>query len=81
MGAPSFWDNNDRAQKHISKLNTLKKAVLPVVAFQKKVDDLDVMVELVETASPGEVDSYTKELESSQRDLFDPVRRGRHRGQ
>ena len=65
MGAPSFWDNNDRAQKHISKLNTLKKAVLPVVAFQKKVDDLDVMVELVEAASPGEVDSYTKELESS----------------
>jgi peptide chain release factor 2 len=65
MGAPSFWDNNDRAQKHITKLNTLKRAVLPVVAFQKKVDDLDVMVELVETASPGEVDAYTKELESS----------------
>ena len=65
MGAPSFWDNNDRAQKYITKFNILKKAVLPVVAFQKKVDDLDVMVELVETASPGEVDAYTKELESS----------------
>ena len=33
MGAPTFWDNNDRAQKHIAKLNGLKKAVLPVVAF------------------------------------------------
>ena len=29
MGAPTFWDNNERAQKHIAKLNGLKKAVLP----------------------------------------------------
>ena len=33
MGSPAFWDNTERAQKHIGKLNTLKKAVLPVVAF------------------------------------------------
>ena len=52
MGAPTFWDNSDRAQKHIAKLNGLKKAVLPVVAFQKKVDDVGVMVELVESAGP-----------------------------
>jgi peptide chain release factor 2 len=63
MGAPSFWDNNDRAQKHIAKLNGLKKAVLPVVAFQKKVDDLDVMVELVEAASGAEQEMYAKELD------------------
>jgi peptide chain release factor 2 len=64
MGAPNFWDNNERAQKHIAKLNVLKKSVLPVVAFQKKVDDVGVMVELVEAASPGERESYAKELES-----------------
>jgi peptide chain release factor 2 len=63
MGAPTFWDNNERAQKHISKLNGLKNAVLPVVAFRKKVDDLDVMVELVETASEGEREMYQQELE------------------
>ena len=62
MGAPTFWDNSDRAQKHIAKLNGLKKAVLPVVAFQKKVDDVGVMVELVETAGPGEQDAYASEL-------------------
>src|SRR5471032_620105 len=64
MGAPGFWDNNERAQKHIAKLNILKKSVLPVVAFQKKVDDVGVMVELVEAASPGERESYAQELES-----------------
>ncbi len=63
MGAPSFWDNNDRAQKHIAKLNGLKRAVLPVVAFQKKVEDLDVMVELIEAASEGERESYERELD------------------
>ena len=64
MGAPSFWDNNERAQKHIGKLNGLKKSVLPVVAFQKKVDDLGVMTELIEMASAAERESYEKELES-----------------
>ena len=47
MGAPDFWNNNERAQKHIAKLNGLKKAVLPVVAFQKKIDDVAVMVEQI----------------------------------
>lgn len=69
MGAPGFWDNNERAQKHISKLNTLKRRILPIVAFQKKVDDLDVMVELAETASAGEADAYIKELETSVKDM------------
>ncbi|MSU50164.1 MAG: peptide chain release factor 2 [Opitutus sp.] len=63
MGAPGFWDNNERAQKHIAKLNLLKKAILPVVAFQKKVDDVGVMVELIGAASAGERESYEKELE------------------
>ncbi len=62
MGAPTFWDNSERAQKHIGKLNGLKKAVLPVVAFQKKVDDVTVMAELVEAAEGAERDSYEKEL-------------------
>ncbi len=64
MGAPTFWDNTERAQKHIAKLNTLKKSVLPVVAFQKKVDDVGVMTELVEAASDGEREMYAKELDA-----------------
>ncbi|HVU34570.1 MAG TPA: peptide chain release factor 2 [Opitutaceae bacterium] len=64
MGGPTFWDNNERAQKHIAKLNGLKKAVLPVVAFQKKIDDVGVMTELVEAASAGEKEMYAAELDS-----------------
>ncbi len=65
QGAPDFWNNNERAQKHIAKLNSLKKAVLPVVAFHKRVEDLDVMVELVEAASGAELETYAKELNES----------------
>lgn len=62
MGAPDFWDNNERAQKHINKVNTLKRAVLPVVDFRKKLDDVDVMLELIEAGSPEEKDEFGREL-------------------
>ncbi len=65
MGAPGFWDNNERAQKHIGKLNSLKRAVLPVVAFQKKVDDVGVMIELVEAADGAERETYARELNAN----------------
>lgn len=62
MGSPTFWDNSERAQKHIAKLNGLKKAVLPVVAFQKKVEDVAVMQELIDAAEGAEQESYAREL-------------------
>lgn len=65
MSAPGFWDNNDRAQKHITKVNGLKKAVLPVVEFRKRVDDLDVMLELIEAGSPAEQEEYGRELDAT----------------
>ncbi len=65
MAEPGFWDNNERAQKHIGKLNSLKRAVLPVVAFQKKVEDIGVMQELVESATGAERETYEKEIEDS----------------
>ncbi len=65
QGDPDFWNNNERAQKHITKLNGLKKAVLPVVAFQKKLEDVDVMAELVEAADGAEQETYAKELDAT----------------
>jgi peptide chain release factor 2 len=65
MGAPAFWDNNERAQRHIAKLNTLKRAILPVIAFQKKVDDTDVMLELLGLSDAGEREVHERELLAS----------------
>lgn len=63
MGAPAFWDSNERAQKHIAKLNGLKRSVLPLVGFSRKLGDVDVMLELLEAASEAEREAYSRELE------------------
>jgi peptide chain release factor 2 len=73
MGAPAFWDNNERAQKHIAKLNVLKRSVLPVIAFQKKVDDTDVMLELVEALEGSDREAHEKELEDSVAAMVDEL--------
>jgi peptide chain release factor 2 len=73
MAAPGFWDHSERAQKHIGTLNTLKRTVLPVVAFQRKVDDVGVMVELVEAASPAEQESNTRELDATVGEMIDEL--------
>ena len=69
MGAPAFWDSTERAQKHIARLNNLKRTIAGVVAFNKKLDDASVMVELIETAEPAEQESYAKELDHAVTDM------------
>lgn len=64
MGAPEFWDNNERAQKHIGKLNGLKRAIGPVVDFQKRLGDVDVMLELIDAGNEAEKEEYSRELET-----------------
>jgi peptide chain release factor 2 len=64
MGSPEFWNNQEKAQAHIAKLNILKKSVLPVVAFHKKLADLPVMIELIEAADGAEKEAYAKELDT-----------------
>lgn len=65
MGDPTFWDNNEKAQKHISKLNGLKKTVLPIVAFQKKVEDIGVTLEFVEMSEGAEKEGFEQEVETT----------------
>ncbi|HOG93358.1 MAG TPA: peptide chain release factor 2 [Opitutaceae bacterium] len=63
MGEPTFWDNSDKAQQHIAKLNGLKRAIAPVVDFRKRIADIEVMVELIEASEGAEHDQYAAELE------------------
>ncbi len=63
MGDPAFWNNSDKAQQHIAKLNGLKRTIAPVVAFRKKIADVEVMVELIEASEGAEHDQFAAELE------------------
>jgi peptide chain release factor 2 len=73
MGAPDFWDNNDKAQRHIAQVNGLKKAVLPVVDFCKKIEDIDVMLELIETGSAEEQAEYSAELNTTVTEMLSTI--------
>ena len=75
MGVPGFWDASERAQKHIAKLNTQKRTIAGVVAFNKKLDDAAVMVELIDTAEPAEKESYAKELDLAVADMVEELDR------
>ena len=65
MGTPTFWDNQNVAQRHIAKVNGLKRAIGGLVEFNKRLGDVDVMRELVEAASGDEQEMYAKELDST----------------
>ena len=65
MGAPDFWNNPEKAQKHIAKLNGLKRTIAGVVGFHKRIEDAALMVELIEAATPAEEEAYAKELNAS----------------
>jgi len=65
MGAPNFWDNQNSAQKHIAKVNGLKRAIGGLVDFNKRLADVDVMRELVEAATGDEQEMYASELETT----------------
>ena len=65
MGAPNFWDSQSNAQKHIAKVNGLKRAIGGLVDFNKRLADVDVMRELVEAAAPDEQEMYAAELDST----------------
>lgn len=73
MGAPDFWDNNDKAQRHIAQVNSLKKAVLPVVDFRKKIEDIDVMLELIDAGSAEEKAEYSAELTTTVTEMLGTI--------
>jgi len=73
MGAPTFWDNQIAAQKHIAKVNGLKRAIGGLVEFNKKLSDVHVMVELVESVSGAEQEQYAKELDTTVETLVDEL--------
>ena len=65
MGVPDFWNSNERAQKHIAKLNTLKRTIAGLLAFNKRRDEAGLMVELIEAASPAEAEADARELNAA----------------
>ncbi len=64
MAEPSFWDDQAAAQKVIGEANRLKVTVNPSRDFNKEVDDLKAMQELVdEMGDDPDAEAYVEELD------------------
>jgi peptide chain release factor 2 len=61
---PGFWNNRESAQKVIDELSQLKQKVNPVIAAEKKLDDLKVMLELCEAEPEERQLAHLEELNS-----------------
>jgi peptide chain release factor 2 len=61
MGAPGFWDNQDKAQAVVSQVNQFRGQITPLIKFKAAVEDLEVMIELCRDASEEEREQYEAE--------------------
>ena len=46
MSEPDFWTNKERAQQRVEEVSTLRGKVTPLIELDRKVDDLEVLLEL-----------------------------------
>jgi peptide chain release factor 2 len=57
MGAPSFWEDNRRAQELIRERSELGRAVTRMTELASQAEDLQVMLELAAEADDGSLDA------------------------
>ncbi len=63
MTRPDFWDNQERANTFITELKALTAIVEPIESLGKKIEDMQVLLELLEESDGDEQETY-KELEA-----------------
>ncbi len=60
MAEADFWTNKERAQKQVEEVSNLRSKVVPLVALERQIEDLPVLIELAtesgDEASLGEVE-------------------------
>jgi peptide chain release factor 2 len=64
MAADTFWNNREQAQKLIDEAGLLRKRSDPLLDAKKKLEDLQVMIELCESEPAESHPGHLKELEA-----------------
>ena len=71
MGAPGFWDNQEKAQQAVGELKSLRSLIKPIGAALGAAADLAGLIEMAEEDESlvGEVSGEIKRLEAVVEDL------------
>ncbi len=75
MSVPGFWDNQNQARATISKVNTLKRPVEMLEAFKRKLEDVNMLIELVDESAGEDTTQYEKEIEDGTEALQTEIER------
>lgn len=73
MSEPDFWNNQQTAQKVISESNQIKSLINPVLAFNRQLEDLKTLAELVQDAEDGTADAELAEINDSAVKMLDEI--------
>lgn len=60
MEAPTFWNNQEQAQKLVGELRVLKASLKPLDELAKGADDLAALIELADEDESGELDAEVR---------------------
>lgn len=71
MAEPDFWDNKERAQRQMEEVSTLRGKVLPLAELERKVEDLDVLIELAREEPESGAVEVEREMDAVQNALSD----------
>jgi peptide chain release factor 2 len=64
MAGDTFWNNQEAAKKVIEESNSLKKRVEPLLGFERRLEDVRVLLELGEAEPPAGQDAVQKEADT-----------------
>lgn len=73
MESPTFWDNQDSAQKTVREMKTLRGQVEPVSDLLRRAEDLDVLIELADEAKSADAAAEVQQALSQLAEKTDHV--------
>jgi peptide chain release factor 2 len=62
MAAEGFWNKVEEAQKIVSEVSRIKALITPIKAFNREVEDLKAMLELIDDAEDADGESMSLEI-------------------
>jgi len=71
MGEGGFWDDPEAAQRTVARLKRVRGALDPLLAMRERLEELEVMIDLVEEAGGDEEDEDLRALLASVDEAMD----------
>ncbi len=65
MAQEGFWDNQEAANKIVTESSHIKSSIQPLLDFNKQVEDLKALIELVEDVEADEAAEYMDEIQGT----------------